>query len=370
QNAQNLMAQQQIKALLLTNRDDLLYFSGFYTLFWYSQTRPWYMVIPASGDPIAIIPDIGLPVMQKTWVKDIRTWSSPDEKMDGIDFVAECLCEITQDHAQIGLVKGRETSMRMPLCDFDLLKSLIKKRHFVDCMGIIRALRIIKSEAEIDKIAHICQIASTAFDDYANLFNKGQPIADAFRAFKIKLLQLGADDVPYLAGGAGQKGYDDVISLPTDKRLETGDILMLDAGAIYHGYHCDFDRNFAIEKAHDTSKKMHETLYQATEAALNIARPGTSSADLFYAMQHIIQQNSTDQSNIGRMGHGLGIGLTEWPSHIDWDQTILQENMVITLEPSIVINGRMMVHEENLVIRDGYPQLLSKRTQRELPIIK
>ena len=74
--------------------------------------------------------------------------------------------------------------------------------------------------------------------------------------------------------------------------------------------------------------------------------------------------------NVGRLGHGLGIELTETPSLIAWDHTELKEGAVITLEPSMVVaDGYMMVQEENIVIRDGAPQLLTRRAPRELPML-
>ena len=70
----------------------------------------------------------------------------------------------------------------------------------------------------------------------------------------------------------------------------------------------------------------------------------------------------------GVFGHGLGLSLTEWPSLSSLDDTVLREGMVLTLEPGVVVApGRIMVHEENLVLRDTGPELLSARAPAELP---
>jgi Xaa-Pro aminopeptidase len=75
-------------------------------------------------------------------------------------------------------------------------------------------------------------------------------------------------------------------------------------------------------------------------------------------------------SDVGRYGHGLGIQLTEYPSIASFDQTVLQAGMVITLEPSMAISeGKMMVHEENILITEDAPVLLTKRAAPELPVI-
>ncbi|MGB3178315.1 MAG: M24 family metallopeptidase, partial [Albidovulum sp.] len=74
--------------------------------------------------------------------------------------------------------------------------------------------------------------------------------------------------------------------------------------------------------------------------------------------------------NIGRLGHGLGMQLTEQPSHAAFDTTILQENMVLTLEPSLSYGkGLMMVHEENIIVGQNGGLLLTTRAAPELPVI-
>ncbi len=74
---------------------------------------------------------------------------------------------------------------------------------------------------------------------------------------------------------------------------------------------------------------------------------------------------------MGRLGHGLGMQLTEWPSHAAFDDTVIEENMVLTLEPSLSYGkgGRIMVHEENIVVRAGGAELLTTRAAPELPVI-
>jgi len=370
EKAQTKMHERQVDLLFLTTEPELRYFSGFLTQFWQSPTRPWFMLIPRTGKPVAVIPEIGVPVMARTWLDDIRTWSSPDPVDDGVGLLIETIAELTPSGARIGTMMGAETYLRMPLRDFDRLQTELQAREFVDATDILSGLRMVKSEREIEKIAHICGIASDTFAKAGDLFHQGQPLDEAFRAFKIACLREGADDVPYLVGAAGQGGYDDVISPPSNDPICDGDVLMLDTGAVFDGYFCDFDRNFAISTASNQSRKLYDTLWLATEAGLNAARPGATCAELFQAMQKVISEGGGADGSVGRLGHGLGMQLTERPSHTPWDQTLLREGMVLTLEPSMGIgDGVMMVHEENIVIRDGAPELLSVRAPREIPVI-
>ena len=109
----------------------------------------------------------------------------------------------------------------------------------------------------------------------------------------------------YLVGGAGPGGYGDIISPPTDTPLAEGDILILDTGSVFDGYFSDFDRNFAIGRADDASRRAYATVFAATEAGLDAAQPGNTAADLFRAMNAVMEADGALGNDVGRLGHGL-----------------------------------------------------------------
>ena len=73
----------RLDALLVTTEPELRYFSGFQSQFWESPTRPWFLIVPRDGRPVAVIPEIGAAGMAETWVEDIRTWPAPQPEDDG-----------------------------------------------------------------------------------------------------------------------------------------------------------------------------------------------------------------------------------------------------------------------------------------------
>jgi len=368
--AQALMADEKLEVLLVTTEENIRYFSGFHTQFFQSPTRPWFLVVPKTGKPIAIIPGIGAQSMAGTWVDDIRTWSSPDPVDDGYSLLADALQSCSGAGGRVGMPMGAETALRMSLTDFDRLRDDLSDRTFVDAGGLIRTLRMRKSEREIEKIAYACDRASRAFANVPAWLRRNMPDTEVFRAFKVDCLRRGLDDVSYLVGGAGPGGYNDIIAPPTGRRLQRGDVLILDTGSVFDGYFCDFDRNFAIETADDLARASYETVFRATEAGLAAARPGATCADLFRAMQSVMEAGGALGNDVGRLGHGLGMQLTEWPSHTSFDETVLRPGMVLTLEPGMTYApGKMMVHEENIVIREDGCELLTRRAAPELPIV-
>lgn len=369
--AQALMADADLAGLLLMSEPEVRYFSGFQTLFWQSPTRPWFLFLPDQGKPIAIIPKIGEDLMRRTWLDDIRTWNAPAPDDDGLSLLCEVLGPYAARQEKIGILKGHETHLRMPLGDFERLKAGLPGLHMADATPLLRRLRMIKSKAEIEKISCICEIGSRSFERVPEIASPGQPLDALFRAFRREALAQGADDIPYLVGGAHQGGYADVISPPSLEPLRSKDIVMLDTGAVWDGYFCDFDRNFAIGAADALSLQAYDVLWDATEAALDMAKPGVTCQELYHRMHSVISQFAPQDADVGRLGHGLGMQLTEWPSIAAWDETVLQENMVLTIEPSLgYANGRMMVHEENIVIRPNGAELLTQRAPNKLPIIK
>ena len=277
--AQNHMEAANLDALLLTTEPEVRYFTGYLTRFWESPPRPWFVLLPATGAPIAVIPSIGAPLMSQTWLQDIRMWRSPDYSDDGIGLLSDALGETVPKGGRIGVPSGPETHLRLPLDSWVDLRKRMETIGFTDDAGIVRRLRLIKSEAEIKKTAAACAVADAAFARVPEIACEGTPLAQVFRAFQMLCLEEGADWVSYLAGGAG--------------------------GA-----------------------------------------------------------------DAGRYGHGLGMQLTEWPSLIPDDHTVLEPGMVLTLEPGLTNStGHTLVHEENIVITNSRARYLSTPAPRAMPVI-
>ena len=374
---QSKMHAQKLACLWLTTEADICYCTGFLSQFWQSPTRPWFVVVPIDGKPIAVIPEIGASCMHNGWMEDIRCWSSPHPSDDGISLLIEALHEVVasavaahgQAYARVGVSQGRETHVRMPMADFHKVTAALAPTSISDATAVLRTTRMTKSEAEIDKIRFVAQTVSGVFEDLFDFVDVGMADDTVFRMFKIACLNAGIDDVAYLVGAAGRGGYDDIISPPRGRIISDGDILILDTGATYDGYFCDFDRNYGFGQIDEASKRAYAAVWHATEAGLAAAQPGRRCSDVFSAMHAVLSAAGAMGDNVGRYGHGLGIQLTEPPSHTAWDNTVLQPGMVVTLEPGMVFApGKMMVHEENMVVRDGGPELLSRRAAHALPI--
>lgn len=368
--AQAAMTGDELDALVVTTAPNVRYFTGFNTQFWESPTRPWFIVVPREGSAIAVIPEIGAPGMAETWVEDIRTWPAPRPDDDGLSLLEAALVALPRRFGRIGWEMGRESVVRMPIRDFDTLRGRVGNLVFADGSPTLWSLRRVKSPAEVARLHHVCQLASAAFEALPQKLRLGDSEVEVRRKMQIALAEHGADSAPFVAVVSGQGGYSQCIVGPSERRLGDGDVLFVDTGATYDGYFCDFDRNFAFGHISDAARSAHEAVWDATEAGIAAARPGATTTDLWRAMARVLEAAGSKGLNVGRMGHGLGLQLTEPPSNMPGDDTPLEPGMVMTIEPGMeYAPGRMLLHEENVVITEEGAELLTRRAPREMPVV-
>jgi Xaa-Pro aminopeptidase len=371
ENAQAQMRADGMDGIVLSTPQNFRYFSGFNSQFWESPTRPFFLVVPREGDPIGVVPTIGGPALEITWVTDIRTWPAPCPEDDGVSLMDSVLSGLPRRFGRIGWEMGRESIIRMPIVDFDRLRSNISGIEFVDASSLIWGLRMLKSALEIEKVREACRIGSDTFDLFLQRVNYGDTEVDMARDFRKAAFECGADNAPFVSVCSGPGGYSQIIAGPQEIAQTDGRIMFIDTGLIFDAYFCDFDRNFAFGHISDDAKRAHEAVWQATQAGIDAARPGITAEDLWRAQNQVLEAAGAKSGNdVGRSGHGLGMHLTEPPSNMRGDTTELKPGMIMTIEPGMeYAPGKNIVHEENLVITDDGCELLTRRAPIEMPVV-
>ena len=369
--ARRLLTSYELDALLVSSEANVEYFTGFISETWITPTRPFYFYLPREGEPTAIIPAGGEYTWGlSSWVSRVLTWPAPRPENEGVnEIVAEHLTT-NQKYGRLGIEIGPESRIGMPLGDVFRLIDQLKPVEVADCSNLCRDLRMIKSDAEVARISVCCEIASDAFDILPSLVRPGCTEKDVVGAFQAGMMLAGADKTPFIGFAAGQGGYQTIITCPSFREIEEGDVLVIDTGVRFGGYFCDFDRNVSVGEPSDEAKQMHRLLHRATEAGIGAAKPGNTAEDLFLAQAKVLEEEGgVKQNALGRCGHGLGKSLTEWPSNKMGDNTVLKPGMVMTIEPAAIYGeGMLMVHEENLAITEDGCRLLSRRASPDMAV--
>jgi Xaa-Pro dipeptidase len=312
---------------------------------------------------------------QTSWIGDVRTWPAPQPMDDGISLLVDALRNSVSPAGTVGAEFGPETQLRMPTNDFLRLRSELSPITMTDASRLLQELKMIKSPAEIERIRAVAQLVSSAFEDLRRHIRPGDSERDACLRLQLDILKRGADRFPYMIAASGPGGYETINTDPSDRVLAQGDVLIIDTGCTIDGYYCDFDRNFAFGAPAASVRDAHARAYDATEAGLAAVKGGVRVCDVWQAMAKTLGREAIQGSGVGRMGHGLGLNLTEPPSISQGDTTVIEPGMVLTLEPGLAFTAddgtpRVMVHEENVVVHQSGVELLSRRGPRDMPVIE
>jgi Xaa-Pro aminopeptidase len=377
--ARRLMAALGIDGMLVTAEANFRYLTGYILQSPVQQARPRYFVLPLAGDPCAIVPRTNVVGMRRTtWVSDIRSWVAPRPEDDGLSLVADALRACTGRFGAIGAELGAESRLGMPVADFLRLREMVAPLRFVDGECVFRRLRMVKSAAEIDRLRRIATIVSDGFEALPQSLCVGDTEWSACRKLQLDLVRRGAHRTPHIVGVSGREGYDNINTGPTDRVLGPGDILFIDTGSAYDNYSCDFDRHFAFGPPSEAVERAYEALYRATEAGLAAVRPGRRACDVWRTMVQALDADGSPGDSVGRMGHGIGLLTPEPPSINQSDETVLEVDMTLTIEPSMFFAPtdpdetvpKIMVHEENIVVTEDGCELISRRAPPEIPVVE
>jgi len=182
-----------------------------------------------------------------------------------------------------------------------------------------------------------------------------------------------SDGTIFLAITSGSGNYDLVTKRPENRPLVSGDLVWMDAGCTVNGYWSDYSRAGIVGPPSDEQRCAQDAIHRITNQAVAMVRPGVRASwiwqfclkeleALFFPITSSITQLAA------RVGHGLGLDMTEPPHLGPHDQTLLQEGMVITIEPGVATTyGTFHVEENVLITKDG-AELLSRSPRNLQPI--
>ena len=348
-----------IDSLLLTSDENFHYFTGGAGMtHMRSNTRPNIVVIPASGEPIAITGAAFTYVVELAGlVKDIRTYNS----ISGVpsNVLAKALKDCGLKNKKVSVEKGLEQRLNIPLNDYEDLTKSLPSVEFADGSDVIWAVRMIKSKEEVDLMSKACDITGRARQKTFREIKLGMSEREISRMFSRHMLEEGADRICFTHVSAGIPPNHTYLYL--ERTLKPGDVLYLDGGAYVQTYTCDYSRIAVAGKPTAEQERVHAGVRKANKKMIETLRPGVTCAEVFKAGAKILAEEGLGESQLegaGRMGHGQGILLTEPPSVSPLDKTVLKPGMVLSTEPGAErAEGEFTWEDVHVITEDGSIQL-------------
>ncbi|MDO5448227.1 MAG: aminopeptidase P family protein [Clostridia bacterium] len=224
---------------------------------------------------------------------------------------------------------------------------------FSNCLdNLISELRMVKSEAEYEKLLGAQRIAEQALNETLPLIKPGVKERDIAAELDYRMRKLGASGVSFdtiaVAGENSSKPH----GVPGDYAIKNGDFITIDYGAIFEGYHSDTTRTFAVGSVSEEQKKAYSTVLSAQLAGVEALHAGLTARDADAVCRDIIKAAGYGEFFGHSTGHGVGVEIHELPtlSSRAPEDMVLKPGHVVTVEPGIYLPGKFGVRIEDMLM--------------------
>jgi Xaa-Pro aminopeptidase len=214
----------------------------------------------------------------------------------------------------------------------------------------ISEIRVIKDEGEIVRMRRAAAIAQAALLGIRDRIKPGVSEREIALELEYSMRQGGAEGVSFPTIVASGVNSALPHATPQDRRLERGDALVMDFGAVYQGYHSDETWTCFVEEAGDRQRDVYDLVGEAHDRALSAVRSGVSCSEIDRIARGCIEDGGMGAYFSHGTGHGVGLDVHEAPRLAAGSERILEAGMVITVEPGVYIPGLWGVRIEDMVL--------------------
>ncbi|WP_433478439.1 M24 family metallopeptidase [Spirillospora sp. CA-142024] len=229
---------------------------------------------------------------------------------------------------------------------------------------LVEELRMVKDEEEIALLREACAITDRAFEAVLPEIRAGVTERAVAIALERAMVDFGAERPAFASIIASGPNGAVPHHHPGGRELERGDLVTMDFGALYDGYHADMTRTVAIGEPAGWQRDLYDLVHRAQRAGLDAALPGAETKDVDAAARDVIAAAGHGEAFTHGLGHGVGLEIHEAPL-MGYDKTgKLTDRVPITAEPGVYLAGRGGVRiEDTVVVRADGPELLTTTTK-------
>jgi len=211
--------------------------------------------------------------------------------------------------------------------------------RWVNATGAVERLRAVKDTDELARMRQAAAAISEVFSDVVPLIRPGLAELDVAAEIEYRMKRLGASGPSFetiVAAGARSAWAH---ARPTSKLLKKNELVVLDQGVILRDYCSDMTRTVFLGRCSRKVRRMYRAVLEAQEAAKNTIRPGVEAATPDSAAREVLRKSGLAGFFTHSTGHGLGLEVHEAPRLGKGERAILEEGMVVTVEPGVYVEG-------------------------------
>ncbi|MDM5196737.1 Xaa-Pro peptidase family protein [Fictibacillus enclensis] len=332
---QSLLEAAELEAVVITSPSNFFYFSGTWLD---SHERLQAIVIPKSGKAVMVVHEMSKEEVQPGSLFDTVFWKDGDSSLALLAGILPAKGTVSIDN-------------QWPSQNLLLLMKLRDQLSFVDSTNIIGKARLNKDQQEVDLLKSSGAVADTVMKQIINFIRPGHREKEVVDELKRLFAAQGVEELSFNPiVGTGRNG-----AIPhhqsDDTVIAEGDLVVIDMGGIKDHYCSDMTRTVLVGgEATQEMQKVYETVKRAHEEAVKAVKPGVPLKEIDLTAREIIAREGYGPYFTHRTGHGLGIDVHEEPFVTSNNDQLLEEGMVISIEPGIYLTGKFGVRIEDIVV--------------------
>lgn len=341
-----------LDAVILNPGPTMKYLTG---VAFHLMERPVVLFVAPGKDPALVLPELELPKVDLFSYK-IQAFAYGENPAEWDNAFRNAAQALGLDGKRIG-VEPRN----LRLLEFRHAKAGAPEAEFPDASEALTKLRLKKDKAEVDAMRRAVKIAQDALEATIPQIKIGMAEREIASELVMQLLKHGSDsEIPFAPiVSSGPNGANPHAS-PSERKLQAGDLLVVDWGAAYDGYISDLTRTFAVGEVDAEYQKIHKIVQESNAAGRAAGKPGAPCAAVDKAARDVIEQAGYGKYFTHRTGHGIGMEGHEDPYMRGDNMQLLEPGMAYTVEPGIYLTGRNGVRiEDNVVITETGNDVLS-----------
>jgi Xaa-Pro dipeptidase len=355
------LAQAGLDAVMLNAGPTFFYLTG---LHFHLSERPVVLLVARDKDAVLVLPELEMPKVN-LFPYPVRTFPYGENPSEWEAVFHNAVFSLGLDGKKIG-VEPRQ----LRLLEFRYVNAGAPEADFPDATEALCSLRLRKDKLEIESIKRAVRIAQEALRATLPSIKIGATEKEIAAELTVQLLKNGSEpELPFSPIVSSGPNSANPHAFPSERKLQPGDLLVVDWGATVDGYISDLTRTFAVGEVEPEFKKISEIVLKANEAGRSAGRPGVPCANVDKAARNIIQLAGYGTYFTHRTGHGIGMEDHEQPYIRNDNMQMLYPGMAYTVEPGIYLPDRGGVRiEDNVVVTKDGVEILSD-LPRELKVV-
>ncbi len=327
---QDKLVHEKLDSYIVTTEDNIWYFTN---ITYKPEERPFFLIIPAQSEPILVVPKLEEAHLQKIEIdcSILTYWEYPSKNNENwFDVLNETISRM----ARVGV-------------ELDIKSNIFNKINGPEVVPIdlVSELRKVKSDYELRKIIKTARICDQAMGKIFENVYYGATVVEPFtisRDIQKRLIQKKLFDpitTSLLTAVWPAPNSSMPHSIPNlSDRIEKGPNVAMTYFRI-NGYAAECERTFFLTKPTEEEKEHFQNMMRARNLALSLIKPGMRCSDIDLEVKTFLQKKGYRENLLHRTGHGIGLGNHEAPWIAEGCNDVLQENMVISVEPGIYFEG-------------------------------